>query len=240
MPLRDHFHPPLSKTRHWGNLHSAWANALRDQLNEDLLPPRFVAEVQILLGQRAEIDVATLEEEDGPLGQEAGGVAVWAPPKRPQTVLLPRTPAEVFEIKVYNDEEGPRLVAAVELISPANKDRPASRHVFGLKCASYLYQGVHLVIADVVTLRSASLHGELFRFLKLGPRRPKERGPELYAAAYRAQPAARKPRLEYWLEPLGVGEPLPTMPLWIGRDLVVPLDLEQAYQKACTSSRISG
>ena len=35
MPLLDHFHPPLSRHRHWENLHSAWANALRDQANPE-------------------------------------------------------------------------------------------------------------------------------------------------------------------------------------------------------------
>jgi hypothetical protein len=240
MPLLDHFHPPLSHSRHWENLHSAWANALRDQLNEDLLPPRMFAEVQISFGSRVEIDVATFEEPDGGAESEPGGIAVWAPPTRPRTVRLPRVPPEVFEIRVYNDEAGPTLITAVELVSPAHKDRRASRHVFALKCASYLYQGVHLVIADVVTLRSANLHQELFRLLELEDRGARIVTPNLYAVAYRALPAARKPRLEFWPTSLAIGEPLPTMPLWLGADLVVPLELEQAYRKACQSSRITG
>ncbi|HEX8199253.1 MAG TPA: hypothetical protein VF590_02110, partial [Isosphaeraceae bacterium] len=62
MPLLDHFHPPLSQRRHWENLHSAWASAIRQQLN-DILPPRYFAEVNVRLGSRVEIDVATFEEE---------------------------------------------------------------------------------------------------------------------------------------------------------------------------------
>ncbi len=65
MPLLDHFHPPLSRQRHWENMHSAWANALRDQLNE-VLPERYFAEVQISLNKQIKIDVATFEE--GPNG----------------------------------------------------------------------------------------------------------------------------------------------------------------------------
>jgi hypothetical protein len=238
MPLFDHFHPPLSQRRHWQNIHSAWANALRDQLNDGLLPPRFFAEVQIAVGTQLEIDVATYEEGNGEADAESGGVAVWAPPRPPQTAILPAAPPEVFEVRVYNEEEGPRLMAAAELVSPANKDRPASRHVFSVKCASYLFQGIHLVVADVVNLRPANLHHDLFRLLKLAKGKAKPRRPELYAAAYRACPGSTDRRLEYCLEPLSIGKSLPTLPLWIGPDQAVPLDLEQAYRKACKSSRI--
>lgn len=238
MPLLDHFHPPLSQRRHWENMHSAWANALRDQLNDGLLPARFFAEVQITVGTQLEIDVATFDEGNGEADGESGGVAVWAPPRRPLTAILPAAPPEVFEVRVYNDEEGPRLVAAAELVSPANKDRPASRHVFSVKCASYLFQGIHLVVVDIVKLRLVNMHHELFRLLTLAKGKTKLKKPELYAAAYRACPGSAERRLEYWLEPLSIGKALPTLPLWIGPDMSVPLNLEQAYRKACKSSRI--
>src|SRR5437879_5135836 len=162
MPLLDHFHPLLSKRRHWKNLHSAWANALRDQLNGGLLPPRFVAEVNVSLGSQLEVDLGTFEEADGgtPFGP-AGGVAVWAPPAPSRSVVVDAAVQDVFEVQVLNEEEGPRLVAAVELISPANKDRPASRQAFVVKGGSYLLQGVALALVDVVTSRLANLHGQL-------------------------------------------------------------------------------
>ena len=47
-------------------------------------------------------------------------------------------------------EGGARLVAAIELVSPANKDRAAHRRAFAT-CASHLCQGVGLVIVDIVT-----------------------------------------------------------------------------------------
>ena len=82
MPLLDHFHPPLSKQRHWDSFHGAWAEAIARHLNEDLLPARYVAEARVKIGNRVEIDVATLEEGNGRVAaSEDGGVAVWAPPK---------------------------------------------------------------------------------------------------------------------------------------------------------------
>ncbi len=238
MPLLDHFHLPLKKRRHWQNLHSAWANALRDQLNEGLLPANYFAEVQISLGTVAEIDVATFEEEtDGPATSD-GGVALWAPP-RPHRATLNFTHPDLFEVRVFTDMEGPELVAAVELVSPSNKDRPAQRHQFAVKCASYLQQNVGRVVVDVVTERGGNLHREILEILEISQDRAKLRDDDLYASAYRTVPAKKTAKLEYWVEPLAVGEALPIMPLWIASDLCLPLNLEQAYERACKSSRIT-
>jgi hypothetical protein len=40
-------------------------------------------------------------------------------------------------------------------------------------------------------------------------------------------------RLEAWSHTLVVGQPLPTLPLWLREDLVTALDLEQSYEQAC-------
>jgi hypothetical protein len=239
MPLLDHFHPPLSKRRHWENMHSAWANALRDQLNAGLLPPRYVAEVQITVGTHVEMDVGTFDEErNGAPGESGDNVTVWAPPRPPQTVPLNFTHPELFEVQVLTDEEGPQVVAAIELIGPGNKDRSSNRHVFAVKCGSYLQQGINLVIVDVVTERSGNLHADLLCLLEVSPKKVTGAPTDLYAVAYRTVPTKKAVKLEFWPETLTLGTPLPTVPLWIRQDLCLPLDLERAYQAACSSSRI--
>ena len=47
-----------------------------------------------------------------------------------------------FEVRVYRDDDEPTLAAAIELVSPANKDRPTHRLAFAVKCAGYLQQGM--------------------------------------------------------------------------------------------------
>ena len=238
MPLLDHFHPPLKKRRHWENLHSGWANALRDQLNGGLLPADYFAEVHTKLGTVAEVDVATFEEEAGGTAAGNGGVAVWAPPRPTHRATLQFTHPDLFEVRVFTDVEGPELVAAVELVSPSNKDRPAQRHLFAVKCASYLQQNVGLVVVDVVTERGGNLHRELLDILQVSQDRARLEEDPLYAGAYRTATAKKAVKLEYWVQPLAVGAGLPTMPLWIRPDLCLPLNLEQAYKQACKSSRI--
>jgi hypothetical protein len=37
-----------------------------------------------------------------------------------------------------------------------------------------------------------------------------------------------------WSQVLAIGQPLPTLPLWLTQDLVVPLDLERSYEQVCS------
>jgi hypothetical protein len=239
MPLLDHFHPPLSKQRHWDSFHGAWAEAIARYLNEDLLPPHFYAEARIKIGTRLEIDVATLEEANGRVKPvDEGGIAIWAPPAPAASAVLEFAGLDLFEVNILNDEEGPKIVAAIELVSPANKDRPANRRAFTVKCASYLQDGISVMIVDVVTERHGNLHAELLEFLRLTVATSVQDPDDLYATAYRALPGAEQSRVEMWAEPLTLGLPLPTLPLWLTAELALPLSLEETYQAACAARRI--
>ncbi|HUY33897.1 MAG TPA: hypothetical protein VMV69_14215 [Pirellulales bacterium] len=39
--------------------------------------------------------------------------------------------------------------------------------------------------------------------------------------------------LETWAQSLGLGRPLPTVPLWLADDLAVPLELGESYEQSC-------
>ena len=164
MPLLDHFHPPLIGKRPWEGVHSEWAGAIARQLNRKPLPERFFAIPHIHFGGRVEIDVATVEYDTlQTSSEEAGGTAttVWAPPRPTLETEVDFVDLDVIEMRVYDEKEGLRLVAAVELVSPANKDREEHREAFAVKCAAYLQEGVSLMVVDVITERTASLHRQL-------------------------------------------------------------------------------
>ena len=139
------------------------------------LPRRFVAAPRVQLGGSFEIDVGTFEEEvasssaktRGAGNGEEGGVAtaVWAPP-RPTLTLVADLPAEaIYEVRVFDQERGGRLVAAVEFVSPANKDRPEHRRAFVAKCAALLQEQVSVTIIDPVTTRHFNLYGDLLELI---------------------------------------------------------------------------
>lgn len=102
----------------------------------------------------------TSSEEPGGVG-----VATEAPPK-PSLTMQPRLPnQDEYEIRVYDERKGRRLVAAIELISPSNKDRAETRGAFVSKVATLLRQGVCVSLVDVVTSRQFNLYAELLGLL---------------------------------------------------------------------------
>jgi hypothetical protein len=243
MPLRDHFHPPLERRRHWEGFHGQWPAVIVQHLAARL-PPRYFAEPRVHAGSRVEIDVATFEEENSStaaVGEGNGGgvaTAVWAPPRPTRTFPVAFADPAAYEVRVYDDESGCRLVAAIELVSPANKDRPEHRRAFAVKCAAYLQEGVSVTIVDVVTDRSLNLHAELMELLRLADPFLEPEPPPLYAVVCRTVRSAETWKLDTWSERLVVGAPLPTLPLWLASDLAVPLELEQTYEETCRALRI--
>lgn len=158
---------------------------------------------------------------------------VWAPPRPKFAKSVDFSQLDTYEVRIYQDLGETILRAAIELVSPANKDRKGSRRTFAAKCAGYLKHGVHLVTVDVVTSRTANLHAELFEVLEVRP------STGLSAVAYRAVTSRKRPRVEVWPETLALGKPLPVMPLWLTLELSIPLQLEESYLATCRSLRIS-
>ncbi|NCJ07589.1 DUF4058 family protein [Synechococcales cyanobacterium C] len=233
MSLQDHFRPPLSTQRHWHSFHNAWSTYLAENLNQ-ILPEGYFAEPNVQFG--IEIDVATWSEDPLPTAAPAiAGSPQWMP--RSPTATLPFQPTtDNIEVQIFNAQAGPTLVGAIELVSPANKDRPSHRTAFVSKCQTYLQQGIGLVIVDVVTTLSANLHNELMQQLDL----PVESFPsDLYAIAYRVADTDGTSHLSVWQEPLTISQPLPILPLFLKSGIFLPLDLEQTYRYTCSRQRIS-
>jgi hypothetical protein len=127
------------------------------------------------------------------------------------------------------------LVAAVELVSPANKDRPETREAFRDRCLGYLTHGVHLLLVDVHPRPSGeSVFDALAATLGL----PAGRTPPPAALSYRVGgPAAAGGRkLAVWRRPMRVGEALPAIPLPLDETRAVVVDLEPTYSAAAADA----
>ena len=213
---------------------------IAQQLNRTL-PPEFVALPQVSRGPSAEIDVAALELTNA--RRETSPEPTWEPEAPGWSCSVDWSERDLFEVRVIDQRNSPRLAAAIELISPANKDRPATRQAFAGKCAGLLRQGVGLLVVDVVTNRQHDLHAELLTLLELDaeekePTASQSSSPPLYAVAYRTvmdDPA----RLDVWNRQLSLGKNLPTLPLWLSPELAVPVELETSYRAACEMLRIA-
>jgi hypothetical protein len=244
MPLRDHFRPPLSDRRSWEGFQGGWPMMIVNALGQKL-PERYIAEPQVHLGSSIEIDVATYGEGDADslaavAGDNGGGIAtaVWAPPRPTLAVATDLAAVNEYEVLVYDTLSGRRLVAAVEIVSPANKDRPEHRRGFVAKCAALLQNRVCVAIVDLVTTRTANLYRDLMELFGQTDPSLADGAPPLYAVACRCARQADAWFLETWSHPLALGRRLPTLPLWLAENLAVPLELEPSYEETCRILRI--
>lgn len=236
MPLRDHFTDTIPQPFRWEGFHSQWAGTVVRRLNRALLPPGFHAEPRVRLGTLAEVDVGTREEHSAAIrGGSAGsngGVAFYSPPAPVLTIETDLSQEDLFEVQVFDDE----LVAAIELISPRNKDRPQSRHEFVVKCASMLKAHVSLVLIDIVTNRNANLFRDLMEYLEIRDFVNPLPG-HAYCCSLLPRGTNGHARVDIWPEILQVGAVLPRLPLWLRDDLAVPLELESTYEETCGDLR---
>jgi hypothetical protein len=243
MPLRDHFRPPVWTHSSWEGFHGMWPATMVLQLAR-VLPDDFTAEPRVHLGTYFEIDVCAYEkDEQGAPGwtsaSGAGGVATatWAPPQPTLAIDADLTEQYEYEVLVYDQSRGRQLVAAVEIVSPGNKDRPENRRAFVAKCAALLQKRVCVSIVDLVTTRQFNLYTDLLDLIdRSDPAFALP--PATYAVTCRGRKVGDKPRLETWAYPLLVGQPLPTLPIWLTDDLAVALDLEASYDETCRALRI--
>jgi len=238
MPLRDHFRPPVDNVASWEEFHGQWPAVIVQHLRKKL-PAGYIAGPRVHSSSYVEIDVAAFETQESPwppaTDESNGGVAtaVWAPPQASVAVETTLQSNDEYEVRIYDAKRGRRLVAAVEVVSPANKDRPENRNVFIAKCVELLRKGVAVSIVDLVTVRHFNFYTELLAFIGHSDPTLGAEPPNIYAVSCRWVERGKRTLLEAWSHTLAIGKPLPTLPLWLTSDLVVPLDLEQSYEQAC-------
>jgi hypothetical protein len=244
MPLRDHFRAPLDDKRSWDELHGQWP-AMMVQRLFGILPEGYVAAPGVHLGAAFEIDVSAYEQDESSRATSAAGstggvaTAVWAPPAPTLTLETDLPEQDEYEVRVYDARRGRRLVAAIEIVSPSNKDRPESRRAFVAKAAALLQQDVCVSIVDVVTVRQFNLYADLLTLIGRSDPALGLDPPSIYAVTLRGRKRLRgRPLLDTWFYPIAVGGPLPPLPIWLDVDLGVTLDLEASYEDTCRVLRI--
>jgi len=208
------------------------------------LPLGFVAEPSVHIGSTIKVDIATFEQDEqtpfsGSNIGDGTATALWAPSEPTLTIEAERPDDYEYEVRIYDEAAGLTLVAAIEIVSPANKDRPGSRTNFVEKCNALVRKGIAVSIVDLVTNRHFNLYAETLELLGHADPMMSAEPPATYAASLRWGPRGKRNRLEAWSYPLEVGKPLPTLPIWLSETLAIPLDLEAGYEQTCRDLRIS-
>jgi len=228
MPLHD-----WATTRGWSELHTYWLTELARHIKPQL-PPGYRAriETEAALTPDVEPDVGVFRHTDA---TDTGTTAVIPEPDFSVAVAEIRQP-ELHVAITFNG----RLVSAVELVSPRNKDRVADRRTYGAKYAGYLRDRVQLLIVDVhPRYRDFSFADFIAAELRLTDQPPL---PVPFAASYRVVPAVKAGEpclLEAWRRPLTVGDPLPEIPLALDGDRAILIDLDGTYSRAAAESYLA-
>lgn len=219
------------------DFHTVWIGAIRNALNEGLLPEGYYALAEQHAG-RFIADVLALHassepEENRPfLPPDTGGIAVAEAPPQVQRrqIIEPAALAQRRSLAIRHVSNH-RLVALVEIVSPSNKDRVETVEEFAAKAAAALRRGVHLLLVDLLPpgpYDPAGMHAAIVR--RLNPDETPYTLPDetpLTLAAYQAGM-----RTEAYLVHVAVGAELPDMPLFLRPDRYVPLPLTATYEIA--------
>jgi len=211
------------------DFHQAWTIAIRDALNGGGLPPGYFAMAeQIISGPIP--DVVVLQKRTTPTQSpnNGGGIALAdAPPRTRYTTSAEIDPyvakANILAIK----HRLGHTVAVIEIISPGNKSSQHAIRSLVEKSYDLLCSGVNLLVVDLFPpsrrdpqgIHKAIWDEILDEPFELPPDKP------LTIAAYMGGEIKRA-----YVEPVAVGDPLPSLPIFLDSRIYVPAPLESTYQ----------
>jgi len=215
------------------DFHSAWIIHLKEALNGGLLPKNYYALAEQHAG-RTIADVLTLHvgDEDVSEPRDSGAVAVaeMRPRISRRAVAGPNATFRAMRRSLtIRHASNHRIVALLEILSPANKDRDRSVKDFVEKVHSALKRGCHLLVIDLFPPGSYAphgIHGAIWESFDSEDYEPPPDKPLILAAYIASQ------LVEVEFEPLAVGDVIPDGPLYLQSDWCINVPLEATYQEA--------
>ena len=228
------------------HFHNSWITHLSETLNAGCLPKDVYAlgeqqtgdfgpdVVALHLGFQ---DLSGSPPYEPPGGFDAdrdgGMVAVAEAPPRVQLAVEAGEETEYYFAKrrsvVIRHSSDDRVVAIIEIVSPANKHSPERVHDFCEKVVTALKEGVHVLVIDLLSNTKAAadgMHGAIWEELLAGVYTAPAESP-LTLASY----CAKRP-VKAFVEPTATGRELIDMPLFLTPTHYVSVPLGLTYQQA--------
>jgi hypothetical protein len=180
--------------------------------------------------ERPDVGVRDWPREGGTLPPSDGGTAAGAG-GRDEEPDVETVVATLAGDTILLVERHGRMVAAIELVSPRNKDRASACAAYAATYAGYLLRGINLFLVDVHKRPLAFSFADRIAG-ELCLEQPSFPAP--CAVAYRVgEPAPNGGRfLALWRRPLAIGSSLPVMRLPLSLQVSVAVDLEATYRRA--------
>jgi hypothetical protein len=226
MPVHDWNRADAGLFHHF---HQQWIAELCARLNGGSLPAGYYALIEQHAGA-AVPDVLTFERLP-PVKAEnpTGSLAVATTPPRTRFVMSAET--DIYTAKANRITVRHPLgdvVAVLEIVSPGNKKSRHALDTFIEKSLDLLSRGISLLVIDLLppTKRDPQgIHGAIWQEIddepfELPPDKP------LTLVSYAAGPPKQA-----FVEPVAVGDTLPSMPLFLASEVHVPVPLEESYER---------
>jgi hypothetical protein len=224
MPIHDWTRLEPGDFHHF---HQGWVVNLTNELNSGLLPPGYMAMTEQVTG-RPIPDVVTLQARMPK--DEPGGIAVaTAPPTARVIAKFEKINYAKRADRVVIRHGRGTVVAIIEILSPGNKDSRNAIRTFVEKAADILNQGVNLVVVDLFPPTPRDPQGIHKAIWDEFGDEPFEAPPSkpLTVASYIGGdlPTA-------YVESVGVGDSLPSPPIFLSETRYIPAPLEATYMRA--------
>ncbi len=228
--------------------HNTWIGDLQKALNNSLLPNDYYALGEQQAGDIGP-DVLTLQtHQDRSEDTRCAGtdsVPDIEAGSKDRSIVLAEAPPKVSLTQEASDDiyfyltrqrtivirhvSGDRVVAILEIISPANKRSRSQLDDFVDKVAAALRDGIHVMIIDTLPPGRCDpngIHGAIWSRLLAGDfEAPSDKPLTLVSYAVSST-------IKAFVEPMSVGMALIDMPLFISPTRYVPVPLEETYDRA--------
>jgi hypothetical protein len=214
MPLYDWTRVPDNV---FHNFLVAWLGRLAGTLNGSALPRGYLARVEQYVGPVSALEVESSKTTGRGPGLRLESTATIDPPRF--DVRRQR------RIAIFSARDERRL-AVIEVVSPGNKDAERRTRWFEEKLLDCLASGLHVLLIDLLpaTPIAPGLAAAVARDLGC------EAVPEDGQAVTSFECQARPPVVRVYHQPVNVGKPLPSSPLFLEPGWAVEVPLESTYE----------
>lgn len=211
------------------DFHGSWITHIKESLNDGRLPEGYYALAEQHSGNIVP-DVVALRRPNSPTPDGDGAIATKV---NPPVVSVTLTPTNAYEelrrtltIRHVSDDQ---IVGLIEIVSSANKDRPANVESFARKVADALRSDLNVLVIDIIPTKGhdpLGMHGAIWAHFDADPY-DMPAGKPLALAAYCAE---RLPT--GYIEPVAIGDNLTQMPMFLDPDWYVNVQLPETYDAA--------
>jgi hypothetical protein len=220
--------------------HTTWIGEIQARLNHGILPKDYYALAeQHAGGFVADVLALRLPPDEARSGYQyseatSSGEQPTTVMELPQTTIHETVEIDLVEMRrtvAIRHVSSHRIVALIEIASPANKDRQECVQAIIDKTLRCLARGVHVLLVDILAptrFDPLGLHYAVRRAAAPDLSEPQVQPSVATLASYQAQ----RTRFDAFVEHPQWGQTLPPMPVFLDNMQYVHVPLEETYQRA--------